>query len=600
MSSHKKNSTSAHCTLRVVRGVPSGNVSSSSLDFTIKKDILCRMRDGISLAVDLILPNGHGPFPVILERTPYDKSSSRNSSTEGYAKQGYAVVLQDVRGRFNSDGDFDPFRQEHQDGFDTINWIAEQDWCDGNIGMIGGSYSGQTQWYAAGVAPKALKAIIPVESPPGNLFMNEPMYGGAMILCTVEWGSLLGRKSFQNTAFGDIYKEHRPYFDELNVEKAMQATGSQCRWWSDDWLNHPTLDAFWESCGYEHLWSKMTVPALNISGWWGLNFNGAPRNFVGMREQGATQEARDGQRLVIGPWPHWVNGSRSLNGQDFGPDAVTGLSNYNLKFFDHYLKGKTDNTLKDDPRVHVFVVGANEWWEADTWPLPNTQPTPLYLHSGGNANSHRGDGTVSFDRPETAEPADTYLSNPLDPVKSHWDIRDGPVDDRALTERPDILCYTSEALTEAVDVVGDISAVLYASSSAKDCDWHIRLVDVHPDGTARFMCHGVLRARFRNGFDKNEVLTPNEITRFNIDMTATGIRFLPGHKIRIEIASSWFNRFDRNLQTGAENWMRDESEPVIATQKVFHDANHPSRIILPVIPTGTVQAINMDIGSDDQ
>jgi putative CocE/NonD family hydrolase len=286
-----------------------------------------------------------------------------------------------------------------------------------------------------------------------------------------------------------------------------------------------------------------------------------------------------------------------LNGLDLGPDAVTGLREYQLKFFDHYLKGKTDNTLNDDARVHVFVVGANEWWEADTWPLPNTQPTPLYLHSEGKANSHRGDGKVSFDPPK-AEPADVYVSDPLDPVKSHWDIREGPVDDRVLTERPDILCYTSEVLTEAVDVVGDISAVLYASSSAKDCDWHIRLVDVHPDGTARFMCHGALRARFRNGFDKNELLTPNEITRFNIDMTATGIRFLSGHKIRIEIASSWFNRFDRNLQTGAENWMRDEGDPVVATQRIFHDADHPSRIILPIIPSGTVQPISKNLGRD--
>ena len=600
MPSTKKSSRSVRSIIRVVKGVPGGGGSHPNRDFTINRDILCPMRDGVALAVDVILPNGSAPFPAILERTPYDKNGSRHAGTEDYARRGYAVVLQDVRGRFNSDGDFDPFRQEHNDGFDTINWIAEQEWCDGNVGMIGGSYSGQTQWYAAGGAPKALKAIIPVEAPPGNLFMNEPMYGGAMILCTVEWASLLGRKSFQTKAFDDIYTEHRSYFDELNVEKAMKATGSQCRWWSEDWLNHPTLDAFWESCGYEQLWSKMTVPALNISGWWGLNFNGAPRNFVGMREQGATQEAREGQRLVIGPWPHWVNRGRMLNGQDFGLDAVTGLRDYNLKFFDHYLKGKTNNTLTDDPRVHVFVVGANEWWEADSWPLPNTQPTPLYLHSEGKANSHRGDGKVSFDKPEIQEVADTYRSDPLDPVRSHWDIRNGPIDDSGLTERPDILCYTSEVITEAVDVVGDISAVLYASSSAKDCDWHIRLVDVYPNGTARFMCHGVLRARFRNGFDKNQLLTPNEITRFDIDMTAAGIRFLPGHKIRIEIASSWFNRFDRNLQTGAENWMRDEGEPVVATQKVFHDASHPSHIVLPIIPSGSVQMSNKEFGSDAQ
>ena len=582
-------------TIRIVKGVPGGEVSQPSQDFAIKRDILCSMRDGVVLAVDVILPDDDGPFPAILERTPYDKNGSRHAGTEDYARRGYAVVLQDVRGRFNSDGDFDPFRQEHNDGFDTINWIAEQQWCDGNVGMIGGSYGGQTQWYAAGGAPKALKAIIPVESPPGNLFLNEPMYGGTMILCTVEWASLLGRKSFQTKAFDDIYKEHRAYFDELNVEKAMEATGAQCRWWSEDWINHPTLDTFWDSCGYEQLWSKMTVPALNISGWWGLNFNGAPRNFVGMREQGATVEAREGQRLVIGPWPHWVNGSRILNGVDLGVNAVTGLSNYNLKFFDYYLKGKTDNGLQEDSRVHVYVVGANEWWEADQWPLPGTISTALYLRSEGRANSHRGNGSLSFTQPGD-ELADEYIANPLDPVTTHWNLHDGPVDDRVVTERPDVLCYTSETLTEAVDVVGDISAVLFASSSAKDCDWHIRLVDVHPDGGARFMCHGALRARFRNGFEEVVLLRPGEVTRFDISMTATGIRFLPGHKIRIEIASSWFNRFDRNLQTGAENWMRDEGEPVVATQQVFHDEDHPSHIILPIIPgiRGTVTLTPLD------
>ena len=584
--------------IRIVKGVPGGDTSPVACGFTVKRDTLCPMRDGITLAVDVLFPDGHGPFPVILERTPYDKNNAAHAGAEDFAKRGYVVVLQDVRGRFNSDGDFDPYRQEHQDGFDTINWIAEQSWCDGNVGMVGGSYSGQTQWYAASQAPKALKAIVPIESPPGNSFVNEPFVGGIMIMAQLEWNAFMARRSSDNSKMNDLLTKHKNYFDVLPVSKAATASGANCPWWENTWLDHPTFDSFWESCGYEQFWSKMTVPALNVSGWWGLNFYGAPRNFVGMRAQAATKEAREGQRLVIGAWPHNVNGQRVLSGLDLGPDAVTGLRGYQLKFFDYYLKGKIDNTLKDDPRVHVFVVGANEWWEADTWPLPNTKPTPLYLHSKGKANSHRGDGAVSFDKP-TTEPADTYLSNPLDPVKSHWDIREGPVDDRVLTERPDILCYTSETLVEAVDVVGDISAVLYASSSAKDCDWHIRLVDVHPDGSARFMCHGALRSRFRNGFDKNELLAPNEITRFDIDMTATGIRFLPGHKIRIEIASSWFNRFDRNLQTGAENWMRDEGEPVVATQNVFHDADHPSHIILPIIPRGTVQPINKELGTNE-
>lgn len=573
-------------TICLVKGVPGGEVSPVTYEFTAKFNVLIRMRDGVELSADLLIPVGKGPFPVILERTPYDKKNSRNAGTESYARRGYIVALQDCRGRFNSDGVFDPYRQEHKDGFDTVEWLAAQSWCDGNVGMIGCSYSSQTQWYSASQVPEALKAIIPIESPPGNAFVNEPICGGTMILALLEWNVYMGRRSANVAEGQDLLSEHQDYFNVLPLSKVGEATGVNCPWW-EEWLNHPTYDAFWDSCGYEQFWPNMTVPALNISGWWGLNFNGAPRNFVGMREQGATAEAREGQRLVIGPWPHWVNGSRKLNGMDFGLDAITGLSGYALKFFDYYLKGKTDNSLQDDPRVHVFVVGANEWWQADQWPLPGTTPTPLYLHSDGQANSHRGNGKVSFDKPVDEQP-DQYVANPLDPVTTHWNLREGPVDDRAVTERPDVLCYTSDVLTDALDVVGDISAVLYASSSAKDCDWHVRLVDVHPDGTARFMCHGALRARFRNGFDQSLMLTPNEVIRFNIDMTATGIRFLPGHKIRIEIASSWFNRFDRNLQTGAENWMRDDGEPVIATQRVFHDSSHPSHILLPIIPAGSV------------
>jgi putative CocE/NonD family hydrolase len=302
-----------------------------------------------------------------------------------------------------------------------------------------------------------------------------------------------------------------------------------------------------------------------------------------MREQGATQDAREGQRLVIGPWPHWVNRSRTLNGIDFGPNGVTDLDHYTLRFFDHWLRGAKDNGLTTDARVHVFVIGANEWWEADEWPLPGTRPTEFYLHSGGKANTHRGDGKLSQERP-AGESFDQYESDPLDPVRVLWNLHEGPVDDRPVSARPDVLCYTSEVLREPLDVVGPVTAVLYASSSARDCDWHVRLVDVHPDGAARFLCHGVLRARFREGYERAVFLKPGRIERFEIDMTATGVRFLVGHRIRVEIASTWFSRFDRNPQTDAENWMTDERPPVIAQQRIYHDAQHASYVLLPVIP----------------
>ncbi|MGH8251644.1 MAG: CocE/NonD family hydrolase [Steroidobacteraceae bacterium] len=539
------------------------------------------MRDGINLAVDILSPDIDEPCPVILIRTPYNKIGHRDDPfVADLVRRGYAVAMQDTRGRFNSDGEFDPYRNEHEDGFDTVEWLARQPWCDGNVGMIGGSYIGQTQWFAASHAPTALKAIVPTVSPPGHPFINEPFYGGSLILALAEWMFAMGRRSFQLKNLNEILSDHQGYFEALPLSALEAMTGTASPWWRT-WLGHPVHDEFWQACSYEQYWSKMKVPALNITGWWDMNFLGAPRNFVAMREHAASPEGRDGQRLVIGPWPHHVNHTRELNGVNFGPNGVVDLNSYTIRFFDRWLRGG-QNHLDEDARVHVFVLGANQWWEADTWPLPGVKQTSLYLRSKGHANSHRGDGFVAFSMPAD-EPFDSYDSDPLDPVRFPWRLGDGPVDDRTVAARTDVLCYTSAVLTESLDVVGDVKAVLYAASSARDCDWHVRLVDIHPDGSARFLCHGVLRARFRKGYDKVVLLTPDEVTRFDIDMTATGVRFLPGHRIRIEIASSWFPRFDRNKQTGARNFLTDTDTAVVARQSVHHSAIYPSHISLPIV-----------------
>jgi len=571
--------------IRVVTGVRAGQVAPAKYRLRTACNVLVPMRDGVLLAMDLLRPDVPGRFPVILVRTPYDKvvlaSSPGRAFQEQLARRGYIVAIQDCRGRFNSDGVFDPYRQEHTDGFDTIEWIAAQDWCDGNVGMTGRSYVGQTQWLAAAHAPKALKAIVPVCSPPGHAWLNEPIWGGAVLLGMAEWMYVMGRRSRQASSEHGLHTQEQPYVEALPLAKVMDAAGVESPWWNE-WMSHPTYDEYWRSQGYEQYWSRMTVPALNVTGWWDMNFLGAPRNFMGMRELGATHEAREGQRLVIGPWPHWVNLSRMLSGVDFGPHAVTDLDAYVSRFFDYWLRGMKSNGLAEEPRVHVFVVGANEWWEADDWPLPGTQRINFYLHSGGRANTHRGDGRLSRESP-AEEPHDRYESDPLDPVRVLWDMHEGPVDDRSVSCRADVLCYTSEMLEEPLDVVGHVSTVLYASSSARDCDWHVRLVDVHPDGSARFLCHGLLRARFRNGFDRPEFLQPEFIERYEIDMTATGVRFLRGHRIRVEVSSTWFSRFDRNPQTGAVNWMRDDQLPVVAQQRVYHDAGRASHVSLPVI-----------------
>jgi putative CocE/NonD family hydrolase len=575
--------------IKVVAGLPAGPVSPAVYRVREQLDVLTPMRDGVRLAMDLVRPDRDGAFPVVLVRTPYDKVGQRASAqVQDLARRGYLVALQDCRGRFNSDGNFDPYRQEPNDGFDTVEWVARQPWCDGSIGMIGGSYVGQTQWFAASHAPKGLKAIAPTVSPPGHPFLNEPFYGGAMLLAMIEWTVAMGRRSSQVPGLAGILTRHQPYFDARPLA-AMNRAGGTSSPFFDEWVKHPTYDEFWRSCGYEQYWSEINVPALNLTGWWDMNFIGSSRNFAGMRSHGATPDAREGQRLVMGPWPHWVNRQRELSGWDFGPDALVDQTGYTLRFFDRWLKGKRDNGLDADPRVHVFVLGADQWWEADQWPLPGTRPTPLYLHSDGKANSHQGDGKASFEKPGT-EPHDGFVSDPRDPVDAPWSLHEGPVDDRPVSARADVLCYTTDVLSEPVDVVGPVSAVLYAGSSATDCDWHVRLVDVHPDGTGRFLCHGVLRARFRSGYDRAVFSTPGEITRFEIDLTATGVRFSKGHRIRVEIASSWFPRFEVNPQTGTANWMTDPSPPIVARQIVKHDARYPSHVVLPVIPAAPVPA----------
>ena len=259
-----------------------------------------------------------------------------------------------------------------------------------------------------------------------------------------------------------------------------------------------------------HNWSNISVPALNVTGWYDMSSCGAPSNFEAMKRQGGTDDARRGQKLIIGRWVHGLNAHRRRNGIDYGEHAIIELDDYVVRYFDRWLKGKS-NGLDDEKPVYVFVMGANEWWAEDDWPLPGTEEVRFYLHSGGGANSPRSG--LSTDPPGT-EPADRYRYDPADPVRTLWNLHDCAVDDRLVSIRDDVLCYTSDPLQEPLDVVGRVSCCLYASSSARDTDWHVRLVDVYPDGSARFLCHGMLRARFRNSFEEPELLEPGTVYPF--------------------------------------------------------------------------------------
>lgn len=559
--------------------LPAGPISERiTANTEVEHGLLAPMRDGTRLALDLIRPDVPGRYPVVLVRTPYDKVRARQPFMHELARRGYIVAMQDLRGRFNSDGEFTPYIHDTEDGYDTVEWIAAQEWCDGNIGMAGGSCVARTQWLAAAADPPHLKALVPVVSPP-DAYLNEPICNGCFLLPTSEWMLFMGRRAFQFSGGIDIYAERQPYFPALPLADMARQAGTQSRWWNE-WMQHPNLDDYWRRGSYMHAWEAMSVSALNITGWWDMNFPGGPLNFAGLRRNGKNEQVRTGQKLIIGPWPHRVNRTRTLNGLDFGEQALIDLESYQIRFYDRWLKG-VKNGIETEAPVYVFVLGANEWWAEPDWPLPDAEDLPFYFHSRGGANSLKGDGGLSTE-PPGAEPADSYAYDPADPNGMLWRIEDGPVDDRLPSIRDDMLCYTSDVLTEPLDVVGPVSVTLFASSSARDTDWHVRLCDVHPDGSARFLCHGMLRARFRESFEAPKLLEPDEVYEFTFGADACGVRFLPGHRIRVEVTSSWFPEYDRNTNSGAENNFLDH-ELVVAHQRVFHELSRASHVTLPVV-----------------
>ncbi len=558
---------------------PRGAISPRLTGTTrVVHDLRVPMRDGVELALDLLRPDLPGPLPVVLYRTPYDKVTSRAGRSPLptlLAERGYIVAFNDCRGRFNSDGVFRPYIDEADDGYDTVEWIAAQDWCDGNIGMTGGSYIGETQWYAASRRPPHLKAIVPFSAGPGTLWDNEPLSGGCLRLPMAEWMVRMGRRAYQQPSMSSLWTEQLDYYEALPLSGLPERAGTRSGWW-DEWMAHPAYDDFWKAGAYDNF-ADMDVAALNITGWWDSNSPGAPSNFAAMR---AADQSAGSQKLVIGPWPHWVNRRRCLSGADFGEHAIIELDRYVVRFFDRWLKG-IGNGIEDEKPVHVFVVGANEWWAEDDWPLPGTEQVPYYFHSGGSANSLKGDGGLT-PQPPRAEPPDGYRYDPADPVRVLWSLQEGPVDDRIAALRDDVLCYTSEPVTEPLDVVGSVICRLYASSSALDTDWHVRLVDVQPDGSTRFLCHGALRARFRTSYERPEPLEPGRPTLFEITLDPCGVRFLPGHRIRVEVASSWFTFYDRNTNSGADNVFTDDTV-VVADQRVYHEPDLASCVVLPVV-----------------
>jgi hypothetical protein len=576
-----------------------GRYSAEQFDVKATRGHKAAMRDGVRLSVDVFQPKAEGRFPAILIITPYSNNPGFGTRGTWFARRGYAVAVADSRGRFDSEGQWDPFDPKHKtDGYDLVEWLARQPWCDGKVGMMGLSYMGWTQWWTATQGPPALRAIVPEVAPP-DAFFNLPYQNGVLVGVMLDWGAAMAGRVGQvadSGPYGGFVKTRLTDFMQLPYIRLNELRGALDAPWFEKWIRGNTATAeYWRAIAYQtpQSYSKVTVPSLAVSGWFDADFSGSPMNYLAMKQYGATPEARR-PRLVVGPWQHIFNQNRKLGAVDYGPQAVIDWNGYVCRWFDHFLKGVA-NGVTNDPPVHVFVMGRNRWYAEQDWPLPQTRWTKYYLHSGGRANSIGGDGLLSTSAEKPGDAAlDGYTYDPLQPTRSPFTgghLEEGAVDTRKSSSGPDVLVYTTPPLDEEVELTGPITAVLYTATSARDTDWMVRLSDVRPDGYSAILCEGLMRARHRdptrNGAFNPEKLSeiePNRVYQYTIDFwRATANVFEKGHRIRVEISSSYFPYYLRNLNTGADN-IGLETRWVVARQKIFHTAQYPSHLVLPVIP----------------
>ena len=578
------------------------------MNLSIDKNLSVAMRDGVTLATDVYRPADGQPVPAIVLRLPYNKETPVLLFLSGdifrVAQAGYAVVVQDCRGTYQSGGEFSPYFQEGADGADTIAWAAAQTWCSGVVGMMGASYYGATQWLAAGESPPALRALAPFITT--DQYHDKWTYqGGAFQLGFIlQWAAgtfalgevvrRLGRGEASVADFGAAIAAADAVaarYSQLPLTACLDFT--ELAPYVKDWLAHPDYDAYWQAIAPRERYAQITTPALNFGGWYDLFLGGTLANYTGMQAHGGSELARRQQRLVIGPWVHGYNGGIYPE-RNFGMaahDAVADVTGMQIRWFDHWLKN-ADNGVPTEKPVKLFIMGRDEWRDEAAWPLPDTRFERWYLHSGGHANTLGGDGHLSRVAPRD-EPADSYLYDPNDPTPTVGGAsflpglfiaaNAGPRDQRAVETRHDVLCYTSEPLARDTEVIGPISLVLYVTSSARDTDFTGKLVDVYPDGRAMILTDGILRARYRESLSHQVLMNPGEIYKLTLDLVATANLFKAGHQVRLEVSSSNFPRFDRNPNHGGVIAEAVAADFITARNAVLHDAAHPSHLLLPMI-----------------
>jgi hypothetical protein len=563
-----------------------------------------RTRDGLTLMADIYRPDAPGKFPVILLRTPYSKVEGLVGGgamgRDRLVPLGYVVVVQDCRARFMSEGDwYNPFFHEAADGYDAVEWAAGLPWSDGNVGTAGQSALGMTQYLMAPTRPPHLRTMFAVSS--ASDFHECWVYRGAGVLdfgwiiayCIRNAADQLERKGTQhlletlNNYFpgpGQFLKDeeyrHLPIYDW--AERLKDSVP-----YMKDYLDHPGYDAYWEHIDVKRNAHEVSVPMYHVTSWYDGFLDGSLNLFANIRKSGMTPEVRSGQRLLVAPWTHilYWNPTSRAGDVDFGPEAVIRINDMEQQWFDYWLKG-IETGIKDERPIQIFVMGDNVWREEDEWPLARTKWTPYYIHSEGRANTSNGNGTLSPVPPQT-EKTDSFVYDPNDPVPTKGGSTlgmpaNGPQDQREVETRQDVLVYTSEPMVEDVEITGPLIVKLFAASSATDTDFTAKLVDVRPNGYAQNLQDGIIRARYRVTGEHATPITPGEVYEYTINLWATSQVIKAGHRIRLEISSSNFPHYDRNLNMGGP--LFKEKDFKTATQTIFHDTAHPSHVVVPIIP----------------
>jgi putative CocE/NonD family hydrolase len=566
----------------------------STADFLAEKNVAVAMRDGVILRADVMRPKSAGPFPVLVYRTPYGKENAlKDYTTFTHAvERGYAVVIQDVRGRYDSAGEFIPYQQEGKDGYDTIEWAAKQPWSNGSIGTFGLSYPGAVQWLAAVENPPHLKAMVPAMtfSSAQNFFYA----GGTWDMSWIEWiwdniapdarvkRNVPGPKT-EKEAEAAWRQDGPKMLRELPLSALAELKGLAPYYY--EWLKHPYDDAWWDWCDLRNKYDRVHAAVLNFSGWYDDNYGpeGATTNFTGLLKS-RTAQPDPQTHLLVGPWVHGVDSTAKTKSGErmFAPSAAINYDEVVLHWLDHYVRGVSNGVEKEKP-VRYYVMGANQWRAASSWPPP-AKATSYYLDVPASpARRSTGLNELTTQAPKSGRAFGVFISKTEDPVLNRYNSS-GAHDYRDLSKRQDVMTFDSVPLARDLEVTGPIEADMFIACDCRDMDLWVRLLDVAPDGTSfNLMNPGldVLRASYRDVKKGRQLLNPGQIYELNLTNLITSNVFRKGHRLRVQVSASFFPNFSRNLQTGELEQVSAKTRK--ANIRIYHDKAHPSRLILPVV-----------------